>query len=167
MRTRKIFNRYLCSLAILLMPVLFTNTLHAQPQERRDKIESMHAAYITEHINLTLEQAKRFWPVYDQYHASLDELQKQRRQNGQAIKNAGGIDNMSDADVQKLIANEIDIKTRELDLRKEYVVKFQEVITLKQVAKLFIAEEQFKLYLLDQLKKRRQGQGRDSEFVPQ
>ncbi len=150
--------------------VLFTilgSALHAQPQERRDKIESMHTAYITEKINLTPEEAKRFWPVYDQYRSDLGELQKQRKQNAQTIKNAGGIDNMSDADVQKLVTNEIDIKSRELDLHKQYVLKFQEVISLKQVAKLFMAEEQFKLYLLDQLKKRRQGDRGQSEFVPQ
>jgi Spy/CpxP family protein refolding chaperone len=146
---------------------MFLPVLHAQPQDRdrQDKIESMHTAYITEKVGLTPVQAQKFWPVYNQFKADQDELQKQRRENARKVKEAGGIDNMSDADVQKLVTNEIDIKSRELDLHKKYVVKFQEVISLKQVAKLFIAEEQFKLYLLEQLKKRRQG--RDSEFVPQ
>lgn len=153
---------------VLMFALLFSSAIvHAQPQDRKDKIEAMHTAYLTDKINLTPEQAKKFWPVYDQYRSDLNELQKQRKQNAQNIKDAGGIDNMSDADVQKLVANEIDIKTRELDLHKEYVVKFQEVISLKQVAKLFMAEEQFKLYLLEQLKKRRQGGDRESDFVPQ
>ena len=163
----KTFRTYALFAITVVLFTMLGNILHAQPQERRDKIESMHTAYITEKINLTPEEAKRFWPVYDQYRSDLGELQKQRKQNAQTIKNAGGIDNMSDADVQKLVTNEIDIKSRELDLHKQYVLKFQEVISLKQVAKLFMAEEQFKLYLLDQLKKRRQGDRGQSEFVPQ
>jgi len=163
----KTFRTFTLSAFALVLFTIMGSTLHAQPQERRDKIESMHTAYITEKINLSPEQAKRFWPVYDQYRSDLEQLQKQRKQNAQTIKNAGGIDNMSDADVQKLVTNEIDIKSRELDLHKQYVLKFQEVISLKQVAKLFMAEEQFKLYLLEQLKKRRQGERDQSEFVPQ
>ncbi len=151
--------------ALLGLIALFVPALQAQ--NRKDNIENMHTAYLTEKINLTPEQSQKFWPVYNQFKLDQEELQKQRKQNAQTVKTAGGIDNMSDADVQKLITNEIDVKTRELDLHKKYVVKFQEVISLKQVAKLFIAEEQFKLYLLEQLKKRRQGGGRESEFVPQ
>jgi Spy/CpxP family protein refolding chaperone len=166
MRTIRIFSKPALTATLFALFIMLVPVLHAQ-QDRRDKIENMHTAYITEKINLTPDQAKRFWPVYDQYRSDLQELQKQRRQNAQTIKEAGGIDNMSDADVQKLVTNEIDIKTRELDLHKKYVVKFQEVISLKQVAKLFMAEEQFKLYLLDQLKKRKQGAGREPEFVPQ
>ena len=121
----------------------------------------------TEKVGLTQNEAQKFWPVYNQYHADMEELQKQRRQNARTIKDAGGVDNMSDSDVQKLIANEIDIKSRELDLRKKYIVQFETVISVKKVAKFFIAEEQFKLYLLDQLKKRRQWQDKEPEFVPQ
>src|ERR1700739_493023 len=168
MRTIRIFSKPALTATLFALFIMLVPVLRAQ-QDRRDKIENMHTAYITEKINLTPDQAKRFWPVYDQYRSDLQELQKQRRQNAQTIKEAGGIDNMSDVDVQKLVTNEIDIKTRELDLHKKYVVKFQEVISLKQVAKLFMAEEQFKLYLLEQLKKRKggRGAGQEPEFVPQ
>jgi len=130
-----------------------------QPQDKKDKIEIIHTAYLTEKINLTTDQSQKFWPMYNEYRNELAELQKQRRANAKTIKDAGGIDNMKDEDVQKLITNEIDIKSRELDLHKKYVVKFQEVISLKQVAKLFAAEEQFKLYLLNQLKNKRANNG--------
>jgi hypothetical protein len=165
MKATRIFNKPVLNIILLAILSMFTQALFAQQQDRQDRIENMHTAYITEKVGLTPEQAQKFWPVYNQFKADQDELQKQRRENARKVKDAGGIDNMSDADVQKLVENEIDIKSRELDLHKKYVVKFQEVISLKQVAKLFMAEEQFKLYLLEQLKKRRQG--REQEFVPQ
>src|SRR5665213_397267 len=112
MRTlKKISKSFLTLLGLI---ALFATTLQAQ--NRKDNIENMHTAYLTEKINLTPEQSQKFWPVYNQFKLDQEELQKQRKQNAQTVKTAGGIDNMSDADVQKLITNEIDVKTRELDL---------------------------------------------------
>jgi len=165
MKTLERLNKHFKAAALLMLFAFLFTSLSAQ--ERKDKIEAIHTAYLTEKLNLSEDQAQKFWPVYNEYRSEMSELQKQRKQNAQTIKNAGGVDNMSDEDVQKLIANEIDIKSRELDLHKKYVVKFREVISLKQVAKLFIAEEQFKLYLLEQLKKRRHGNNQQPEFEQQ
>jgi len=170
MKTIGVFSQTILTAALLALFTMFVPALHAQQQDKKDKIEVIHTAYLTEKLNLTPEQAEKFWPVYNQYRNDQAELQKQRKANAKTVKDAGGIDNMSDADIQKLVTNEIDIKTRELDLHKKYVVKFQEVISLKQVAKLFIAEEQFKLYLLNQLKNKKnntKGKPGESEFVPQ
>ena len=134
-------------------------------QDRKDKVETMHIAYITQKLDLTSQEAKNFWPVYDQYKSDRDQLRKQRQDNVEAVKKVGGIDNMSDGDVQKLIASETDLETRELDLRKEYVGKFQQVLPIRKVAKFFIAEDEFKRYLLNQLSRRREhaGRGWDSD----
>jgi hypothetical protein len=131
-------------------------------QDRKDKIETMHIAYLSQKLNLTSAEAEKFWPVYNQYKSDQDQLRKQRMANIEAVKNAGGIDNMSDADVEKLLAGETDFESRELDLRKEYLTKFQQVIPTRKVAEFFIAEDDFKRYLLNQLRKRReQGRGMD------
>ena len=151
---------------ILTLLLLSSTLVFAQ---RRDNIENLHTAFITEKVNLSPEEAQKFWPVYDQYHADLDAIKKQRQQNKEMITKAGGIDNMSDADVQKLIASETDVQTRELELRKSYIAKFEQVIPPRKVAKFYIAEEEFKLYLLKQLSNRRGGgmNRPQPEFVPQ
>jgi hypothetical protein len=152
----------------LLFLFMFTATfIFAQ---RGENIESLHTAFITEKLNLSPEEAQKFWPVYNEYHTQEEALKKQRTEDRDMVKKAGGIDNMSDADIQKLIANETDIQTRELDLRKLYVTKFEQVIPPKKVAKLYIAEEEFKLYLLKQLGNARRGGGmgrREPDYVPQ
>jgi len=137
--------------------------------QRRDNIESLREAFITEKVNLSPEEAKNFWPVYDQYHSDLEAIKKQRQANRDMIEKAGGIDNMTDADVQKLITSETDVQTRELELRKSYITKFEKVIPPRKVAKLYIAEEEFKIYLLKQLSNRRGGgmNRPQSNFVPQ
>ncbi len=151
----------------ILMFFSFASLLHAQV--RGENIDALHTSYITEKLNLTSAEAQKFWPVYDQYHNSKEELKKQRRNNAETVRKAGGIDNMSEADVQKIIASESDIKTRELEVDKVYVTKFEQVLPIRKVAKFYIAEEEFKLYLLKQLGNRR-GMGmnrREPDFVPQ
>lgn len=157
MKSKKIFRIFL---SVLL---LFPLAIFAQDkqQDRKDKVETMHIAYLTQKLDLTTDEAEKFWPVYNQYKADMDQLRKQRMDNVEAVKKAGGIDNMSDEDVKKLIAAETDIETRQLELRKQYVAKFQQVIPIRKVAKFFVAEDGFKRYLLNQLSKRRERGGRD------
>jgi hypothetical protein len=125
-------------------------------QDRKDKIETMHIAYLSQKLNLTSGEAEKFWPIYNQYKTDQDQLRKQRMADVEAVENAGGVDNMNDGQVQKLLAGETDLESRELDLRKQYLVKFEQVIPIRKVAKFFIAEDEFKRYLLNELRKRRQ-----------
>lgn len=150
---------------LLSFLMMLSGLLHAQ--QRRDNIEALHTAFITEKLNLSRDESQKFWPVYNDYRNDLDAIKKQRQQNKEMIRKAGGIDNMSNADAQKLIANETDIETRELELRKEYIVKFEQVLSPQKVAKFYIAEDEFKLYLLKQLSERRAGRYRQPGFVPQ
>lgn len=147
---------------IMLLPV----ALLAQ-QDRKDKIETMHIAYLSQRLNLTPAEAEKFWPIYNEFRAEQDKLRKERMDNMQAVRRAGGIDSMSDADVQKIINVETGIETKQLEVRKDYVVKFQQAIPLRKVAKFFVAEDEFKRYLLNELKRRdHEGRGRDDEDGP-
>jgi hypothetical protein len=156
---------------LVFLTVLFISFPAFLFAQRGENIESLHTAYLSQKMNLTQEEAEKFWPVYNKYHDDMNALKKQRDDNKETIKKAGGIDNMSDADVQKLISSETDIQSRELELKKQYVAKFEQVVSPKKTAKFFIAEEEFKMYLLKQLMNRRNGGGgmnrRDPEFVPQ
>ena len=150
------------SLSILmLLPVALL------AQDRKDKIETMHIAYLSQRLNLTSAEAEKFWPIYNEFRTEQDKLRKERMDNMQHVRRAGGIDSLSDAEVQKLIGSETDIETKQLEVRKEYVVKFQQVIPLRKVAKFFVAEEEFKRYLLNELKRRdHEGKGRDDDGPP-
>ena len=152
MKTKRLILRPL--FLLLLLPA----ALFAQDrQDRKDKVETMHIAYLNQKLDLTSDEAKKFWPVYDQYKSDQRELRRQRQDNVESVRKSGGIDNMNDADAQKLIAAETDLETRELELRKKYVLKFEQVVPTHKVAKFFIAEDEFKRYLLNQLKRKNEG----------
>lgn len=136
-------------------------TVNAQtPNERTDRsermkdIESMKVAFLTRKLSLTPEEAKVFWPVYDEYAAEMKSLRGSRLQNYKDAK--GEIDNMSDKDVEKFIQDDIALRQQEVDLLKKYHPRFKQVLPIKKVAKLYKAEEDFKRELLDKIRERRE-----------
>jgi Spy/CpxP family protein refolding chaperone len=145
----------------ILIPLLFTllvstSITFAQGggrQEKRENIEAMKIAFITQKLDLTPEEAQQFWPVYNQYSDKTKELRKKRRQGNREARQQN-FDELSDKEVEQLVNDDIVNRQKELDLQKEYNEKFKAILPIKKVAKLYAAEEQFKVVLINKLKDR-------------
>jgi Spy/CpxP family protein refolding chaperone len=55
--------------------------------EKKENIEAMKIAFITNKLELSPEEAQKFWPVYNQYNEKLKDLRKKRRQDEREAKN--------------------------------------------------------------------------------
>src|SRR5688572_30493116 len=91
----------------------------AQPDgNRKEKLDAMKIAFITQELDLTSQEAQTFWPVYNQFDNELDALRKARKT---ALSDARDeFDTMSDAELAKTIDSELNFQQQELDLRKKY-----------------------------------------------
>ena len=141
----------------IFLPVLLlvSISVFSQPQQPvREKVESMKVGFITERLNLTSEEAKVFWPVYNKYEDDLEVLRKSRRENLMNAKK--NFDEMGDKEIEKAVDNEIAFRQNELDLLKKYHPQFKQVLPIKKVAKLYRAEEDFKRKLLDMIQEKRE-----------
>ena len=126
----------------------------AQKKPTRERVDAMKIGFITERLSLTPNEAKVFWPVYDQYSDDLEKLRKSRREN---ISNARqNFDEMSDAELEKAVDNEIIFRQNELEVLKKYHPEFKKILPIKKVARLYRAEEDFKRRLLDIIQERRE-----------
>ncbi len=135
------------ALACLIMAA----NLLAQPMQNRmkERVEAQRIGFITQRVNLTPEESQQFWPIYNQY---TDKMQQVRS----STKMEKTFDDMSDADVEKMIMTQMDKESHALDLRKEYYQKFKKIISVKKIAKLYKAEQDFKGEMLKQLQEMRQ-----------
>lgn len=145
--------------ALLFMLCIFTRVAFAQESgdlpEKKENIESMKIAFITKKLDLTPQEAQQFWPVYNQYNDKAKELRKKRRQDNREARL--NFDELTDKEVEQVINNDMACRQKELDLQKEYHEKFKAVLPIKKVAKLYAAEEQFKIVLINKLKDRERG----------
>ena len=121
-------------------------------EEMLEKIRTQKIAFITSKVELTSEEAKMFWPIYNEYEAELKKINELKRQN---IKKAKGVDNLSDSDAKNITANYFKYQQQELDVKIKYNSKFSQILSDKKVMKLYIAERRFKERLYEEIQNRR------------
>ncbi len=140
------------SIILLLMTYSLINTTHAQQRKRKEEIESLKIAYLTKELNLTTAEAQQFWPVYNKFSDELESIRKNHKADLANVKM--NIDSLSDADISKLIDNEMQFQQIELDLRKKYIAEYKKVLPIRKVALLLRAERSFRMELLKEFRNR-------------
>ncbi len=120
---------------------------------RKDKIEAMKIGFLTQRLNLTPEEAQKFWPVYNRFNDEMERVRKGNR--AKLMEEAGEMDNMSDVEAEKALNEMIANKAAELEIIKKYTAEFKKVLPAQKVVKLFVAEQAFKRELLKKLKEQR------------
>ncbi|HAA14244.1 MAG TPA: hypothetical protein DCE41_22145 [Cytophagales bacterium] len=126
--------------------------------ERRQQIESARIAFITQKLDLTPEQAQQFWPIYNELEDKRQELRKSMRDSRM---DAGT--ELSEEEASEMIVAFQDMRQKELNLEKAYSERMLGVISARQVLKLMRAEEEFRQYVIQQLRERRSESRRGRE----
>jgi phospholipase C len=141
---------------ILTLLMLSTLVAVAQPtgrpgdfEEKREKIEAIKVAFITEQIDLSVEESQSFWPVYNEMSDKEHALRKAQRD---ALAGLKDFENASDKDVEKAIMELADLQIEMEELRKSYLPKFIDIIGAKKTAKLMRAEKEFGKRLMERMK---------------
>ncbi len=121
-------------------------------QKGREKIKAARLGLITNRLNLTEEQAKGFWPIFNDYETKRADLRKSIRQLTAESRNLTTSDDKIAANLKEIL----NLKQKEVDLEKEYQAKFLKVISVRQVSELYKTEQLFNMMLM---KKLRNGEG--------
>jgi len=140
--------RTICTgITIFIILGCFCKTAVAQEGE---KIRSMRIAIYSDVLKLTPQEAKLFWPVFEEYQKKLKDIQSQeKKERNEAAKN---FNDMSDPEAAALLNKMLDYEQKQLDLKKQYIEEFKKVIPVKKVLLLRKAELQFKKALLEKIK---------------
>lgn len=132
---------------ILIILGSFSRGAFAQEGE---KIKSLRIAIYTDVLKLSPQEAKLFWPVYEEYQSKLKDIKsEEKRERNQAVKNWSLL---TDAEADVLLNKMIAFEQKQIDLKKQYIEEFKKVIPAKKVLLLTKAELQFKKALLEKIK---------------
>jgi len=127
----------------------------SQKSQKYEKIESQRIAFITQELNLTPDEAKVFWPVYNEYDAKRHELRKTYKNANDLDK--AELDKITEKEALQILDTQLIEAQKLLDLRKEYNIKFKSVLPAVKVLKLYDAEREFQKMLIDRLRQHKQG----------
>ncbi|MCC6839324.1 MAG: hypothetical protein IT230_04120 [Flavobacteriales bacterium] len=123
----------------------------AIPAEKLQEIKAQKSAYITQQLNLTTEEARIFWPIYDKYQA---EIEASRGKERALRRERRALTVLTDEQASKAIADELQAEQMQLDLRKRYAEQFKQAIGPVKTLKLGEAERSFNRELLKRIRNR-------------
>jgi len=124
-------------------------------EDRIERVKALRVAYISEKLNLTTDEAQRFWPVFNQFDDKMDGLHKQKRQLMFKLRpeNASRLSEKETTilmDEDDRLEEEIQNNRRQLVKNLQGVIPNQKILMLRQI------EVEFKQKLLNQMKNRRE-----------
>ncbi len=144
----------LALLVLLVIPVLRTGAQNPDIE----RLNAYKIAFFTKKLNLTSEEAERFWPVYNEFQDKKNDIQQKRIS---IIRNFNQNPvNMTNKELTEAGDKLISLQADEAGLALEYHKKFKEILPPIKVLRLYQAENQYKLQLLNELRGRRPSQGR-------
>ena len=137
------------TILITVLSFAFSMSLKAQDDYPRgkEKIRAAKVGLITNRLNLSEEQAKIFWIVYDEFDKKRSEIRKNIRQMTAESRNITTSDDKILSDLKEVLS----LKQKEVDLEKEYLSKFLKSIDVRQLSELFKTEQLFNQMLVKKL----------------
>src|SRR5689334_16056018 len=98
---------------------------------RPETVEAIKIAYFTKKLNLSPEEAQKFWPIYNLY---FDEIRQVRQQH-------------KDLD-------EVDMEEKIVNIRKKYKDEFAKALPEEKVNQFFRVDKEFTMFLRKELQER-------------
>ncbi|HUN29218.1 MAG TPA: hypothetical protein VMV65_05405 [Alphaproteobacteria bacterium] len=136
--------------AQVTMPASQPSTASAQDiQMLRENIRSDRKKIIAANMNLTADEAAKFWPIYDQYQKDLNKIGDTRWQLMKEY--ATSYPNVSTSQAQDFVTRSTQIDRQMIALREQYVPIFEKVISPKQAALWYQIDRQIDLLINLQL----------------
>ena len=99
--------------------------------KKEEKIKALYVAYITQQLQLTPDEAQKFWPMHAQYEADL-----------RAVNNSS--------------SNELDKQQAVLNVKKKYQSSFTKILGNDRSNNFYRQDGEFRKKLVERLKQMRQ-----------
>lgn len=122
-------------LSITLLFSFLGAAMAQPPQDREDKVKALYVAYITREINITADEAKVFWPVYDLYEGEIKTAVSSNKE-------------------------ELEKQQAVLNIKKKFQDRFQKVIGSDRTNEFFVKDAEFRRRMIERLRDMRQKSGK-------
>ncbi|MBT8196575.1 MAG: hypothetical protein HKO56_07240 [Bacteroidia bacterium] len=138
--------------------VLMSTMVYAQRggNDQREKIESYRIAYMTKALDLSPQEAQKFWPVYNQMQSELKTLRDEKRNKVREMKNSGNEGAIADYELEQ--------KQKELNVVKKHHAELKKAIPAEKVSRLYNVEGNFRKELKQRMQEHRQKNPRQNQM---
>lgn len=144
-------------IVIFLMIMLIFPVIKSTAQiTNLEKLNNYKIGFFTKKLNLTSEEAEKFWPVYNDYQGQRNLIQLEKmKMNRNFNQNESSL---SDSQLNEMGDKIVDCIVRESTLAVAFHKKIKEVLSPVKVIMYYHAENQYKAQLLNELQTAKQQQ---------
>jgi len=144
----KRINVFIFCLMILSVPGIAQNP-------NMERLNAYKIAFITRRLNLTSQEAEKFWPAYNEFQDKKFQIQQERFEINRNINQNSN--SMSDKELTDLGDKWVNLDVEESDLLKDFNNRLKTILPPLKIVRLYQAEGQYKQQLLNELQSRRPG----------
>ncbi len=153
-------NFKLITLALVLISMASfaqDGSLRQRFKEKKEQIKALKIAYITNELNLTPDEATKFWPLFNAFEDKQQEIRKQKLKAFLEQKDDNSLDKLSEKEATTVL-NQMESAEDELyQLKKKFIANLKNVLPATKILKLKKAEEEFSKKLLQQYRDKKIG----------
>lgn len=125
---------------ILFMALLLFTGFFATAQDRdahREKIKALKTAYITDGLNLTAEEAQKFWPIHNNYEEKRRALYYRERAE------VANIECLSEDKANSKLDEYVELERQDYLLKKQYYNDLKKIFNARRIMQLKKVEDEF------------------------
>ncbi len=126
--------KYLLLVFIIICALSRGLAQDAEQKEPGKKLEALKIAYLTKRLDLSTEEAQRFWPIYNKYSEDIRSIRQEQKQKN---------------------LTELDVEDKIITVRKKYNGEFVKAISPEKVNTFFRSEKDFGGFIQRELQERR------------
>lgn len=120
----------------------------------KEELQSQKIAFFTQELELTPEEAQKFWPVYNaeekKQHAAKKAINESLKELNNALKSE---EKVSAAEIKLLMNKYFKACEQEIAVQSDSFDEISKVLPVEKAAKTFSLEEKFRIMLIRQLRR--------------
>lgn len=138
------------TLAIILTTLVFSTSLAQDiktdwTQLLKKNVQKESKKLIEQNLELTKDQAKLFWPLYDEYDAAILDVTNERLKNiSDYMHNYKNLDNTK---AENLLRTALELDRKRIDIQNEYYNKLIVLLPATIVGKFFQLDQYIELLI--------------------
>jgi len=126
---------------------------HQKETGRYEQVQSAKIAFFTTALELTPQEAEKFWPIYNNFWKEREIAHRKIQGSLKVIdKLLDGGTLTSDGELKRMLEAYVSGFASEGVIQRKYFEEFSKVLSTEQVAKLYMAEEDFRIKMIHQLR---------------
>ncbi len=100
---------------------------------------------IREHLHLSPETSKRFWPLYDQFQTQLESFRLKRRE---VLFDLGkGLDGMSDEEAKEYVNDRLELDQKRAEITRQYFNQLATFMSYRNLALYIQLETKIRVFV--------------------